>query len=91
MTNKSAAERARIVDECMAYQPREMQGSILMEPSGAHRVELCQMGTHYRLELSLGEAIEARKILDQGIADLQFEEGRQRDVERRFRRPVVLR
>ena len=86
--SSSAAARARQVEEHLAYQDRECVAMVLVEPSGAHKLQLGQVGSHYYLEMSLGEAIDARNVLERGIAELTAELGYERPIPRRFKRAV---
>jgi hypothetical protein len=76
------------VAEAFQGHQRFLDGVIEISPSGAHEIELAQRGTHATMRFSLGEALQARKVLDQAIADLTFEESRDRNVIHRVRKAV---
>ena len=88
MSDRTRAERDAFVEEVFQGHQRFLDGIIEISPSGAHEIELAQRGTHSTMRFNLGEALQARKVLDQAIADLTFEESRDRDVPRRIRKAV---
>ena len=88
MSKLTRAEREAVVADAYEGHQRFLDGVIELNPSGTHEIELNQQGTHSRMRFNLGEALQAKKVLDQAIADLTFEEARDRYLPCRIRNAV---
>lgn len=72
--------RAEFVKQALTPPKREVMGELVLDPAQNHRLRLSLTGQPYFLEMSHGEALEAIEKLKQGVAELTFEEGRDRVV-----------
>ncbi|WP_027833845.1 hypothetical protein [Maritalea myrionectae] len=73
-------QRAEFVKQALTPPRRHVVGELVLDPSGHNRLRLALSGQPYFLEMSQGEALEAIELLRQGVAELTFEEGRDRVV-----------